>query len=715
MFARLFRLSDRYGRLIVKIGVWAGDRVARTARRFVLWLRERIFGPELETESTRVEMQVRSLSGLIVMLLASVVLLVVWATGPQGQDNPVVRFFSIGPTAVPADASEAPDPAAAAQNPPFLELGGTVVFSMYAGAQQDLFALAAGQDQPTRLTDDLADDRDPVWSPDGSRIAFSSRRDGNWELYTLEVTTGQITRLTFEQAYDGAPTWSPDGQWIAYESYANDNLDIYLIKADVSEGPYRVTYHPAPDFDPAWTTDSVGRSLVYISRRDGSQDIYTLSLDDPSEDRAVNLTNTPDLDEGQPAWGPDGQLLAYSVVENGQPLVRVLDTSVEEGSARLVGQGYSPTWSPDGSSLIFLAPNSTASSILLSGQLGAWDTSVQAVELPAVASSPDWSAHSLPEAPQGSLAFAATAPITPAFQETLMSPEDSAEPYRLINLAGVVAESPWLNDRVDDSFTALRVHINQAAGWDFLGRLDHVWWPLERPSEPGQDPLNWHKAGRAFDIVQAYNEGAQPQIELVPEQIGPDTYWRLYVRASVQDGSLGEPLRSLPWDFSARTGGDVAAYEAGGRFRDAIPAGYYVDFTRIAGIYGWNRIPSDASWRYNWPGILYWQYENRGGLDWWTAMLELYPESALQPLVAAPPTSGPAAPLPTATEQLTMTPTSTPTPTPTLTPTPLEETPVSATPTLTPIPQEDTSVPVTPTLTPSSTATPEPSELPEQS
>ena len=140
MFARLFRLSDRYGRLIVKIGVWVGDRVAHTARRVVLWLRERLFGPELETESTRVEMQVRSLSGLIVMLLASVVLLVVWATSPQGQDNPVVRFFSLGPTAVPEEAFDAPDPAIAAQGSPFLDLGGTVVFSMYAGAQEDLFA-----------------------------------------------------------------------------------------------------------------------------------------------------------------------------------------------------------------------------------------------------------------------------------------------------------------------------------------------------------------------------------------------------------------------------------------------------------------------------------------------------------------------------------------------------------------------------------------------
>ena len=268
MFARLFRLSDRYGRLIVKIGVWAGDKVARTARRFVLWLRERIFGPELETESTRVEMQVRSLSGLIVMLLASVVLLVVWATGPQGQNNPVIRFFSIGPTAVPAEAPEAPVLAAAAQ--PFLELGGTVVFSMYAGAQQDLFALAAGQDQPTRLTDHPADDRDPVWSPDGSRIAFSSRRDGNWELYVMDADGSNKVQVTDNGAANFGPYWHPDGRHIIFSSNLHDpdgrNFDLYLIDIESRE-TRRVTRYEGFDGFPMFSHD--GRRLVFASNRFG--------------------------------------------------------------------------------------------------------------------------------------------------------------------------------------------------------------------------------------------------------------------------------------------------------------------------------------------------------------------------------------------------------------------------------------------------------------
>ncbi|HEC23305.1 MAG TPA: hypothetical protein ENI95_10360, partial [Chloroflexi bacterium] len=433
-------------------------------------------------------------------------------------------------------------------------------------------------------------------------------------------------------------------------------------RADGGEGPYRVTYHPAPDFSPAWTTEPGGRDLAYVSWREGNQDIYILSLDDPSEDRAVNLTSTPEINENAPAWSPDGTLLAYSTVEDGVPLVYVSDTTGADESPLLVGQGQSPAWSPDGSNLIFTS-GYPENNRLLSGQFGAWDTSVQAFALPSTASDPDWSGAVLPAAPQGSLAFAATAPIQPAYEEAILPPEGAEGLYRLINIEGVVAEAPWLSDRVDDSFVALKDYVNQAAGWDFLGRLDEVWWPLDRPVEPGQDPRNWHKAGRAFDIAQAYNQGEPPQIELVPEQIGPDLYWRLYIRCALQDGSQGEPLRQLPWDFAARTSGDVAAYEAGGRYRDAIPSGYYVDFTRIAQVFGWQRVPSDSSWRYNWPGVLYWQYENHGGLDWWDAMLELYPEATLRQALNAPtpaPTVIPPTPSPPAVEE---TPTLAPTPT----------------------------------------------------
>jgi Tol biopolymer transport system component len=37
-----------------------------------------------------------------------------------------------------------------------------------------------------RLTDDLAEDAGPAWSPDGTKAAFASDRDGNFEIYVNE-------------------------------------------------------------------------------------------------------------------------------------------------------------------------------------------------------------------------------------------------------------------------------------------------------------------------------------------------------------------------------------------------------------------------------------------------------------------------------------------------------------------------------------------------
>ena len=49
---------------------------------------------------------------------------------------------------------------------------------------------ADGQNQ-TRLTQNLARDGSPSWSPDGSRLAFVSDRDGDFEIYVMDANIGE--------------------------------------------------------------------------------------------------------------------------------------------------------------------------------------------------------------------------------------------------------------------------------------------------------------------------------------------------------------------------------------------------------------------------------------------------------------------------------------------------------------------------------------------
>ncbi len=60
---------------------------------------------------------------------------------------------------------------------------------------------------PTRLTNNPAQDSEPVFAPDGSKIAFTSDRDGNTEIYVMNANGSNPLRLTNNPAQDINPDW----------------------------------------------------------------------------------------------------------------------------------------------------------------------------------------------------------------------------------------------------------------------------------------------------------------------------------------------------------------------------------------------------------------------------------------------------------------------------------------------------------------------------
>jgi hypothetical protein len=203
---------------------------------------------------------------------------------------------------------------------------------------------------------------------------------------------------------------------------------------------------------------------------------------------------------------------------------------------------------------------------------------------------------------------------------------------------------------VNDSFEALRLRVLERAGYDFLGTLEDAFWGMDRPPDLGEPSENWHYTGRAFAIDRNLIYAGQPAaIEVVREDIEVNTYWRIYLRVveEAQNGTLGEPLRQMPWDITARSSGDVIDYERGGRLKSEVPSGYYVDLTQIAEDYGWLRVPAARTWQRNFGAIQFWEFTKTDNMSWNEAMLELYPASDVEnfqseaTLIPAPP------PLPT--------------------------------------------------------------------
>lgn len=497
---------------------------------------------------------------------------------------------------------------------------------MRRNGNADIFVRKLDDDQLLRLTYHRADDREPAWAPEGQTLAFVSHRGNNWDIYRLDLVSGALIRLTREPHYDAHPSWSPDGAFFAFESYRSGNLDIFIMAADGSE-VHQLTANRAADFSPAWSPD--GRHIAFVSYRDGSKDIYLYPLDTGSESAIINLTQTPDREEDAPTWSIDGSRLAFSAGRFGTETIFVTTfdwTSkyLDEAQTQMFNPGERPDWSPDGTSLIFEYRRAGQTHLIADNVIG-WGAGQEVFSADVTLRSPNWRIPTVD--PQILAQNRQSAPMAQAslyLEEILPTPE-SEPPYTIIALEDVNGgdDREFLSDRVNDSFEALRRRVREETGVDYLSTIGDSFRAIGVEPPPGQSPRNWHKAGRAFDLNQGLYERDEPLVELVREDIGFRTYWRVYLRARNQDGSMGEPLHQMPWDLKARQAGGLAARE-GGELKQAVPLGYYVDFTQLAADYGWERVPASQNWRHQWADINWWQFQKPQRLSWLDAMLELY-------------------------------------------------------------------------------------------
>jgi TolB protein len=126
-----------------------------------------------------------------------------------------------------------------------------------------------------RLTNELAADNNPSWSPDGKQLAFASHRHGNWEIYVMNADGANVRRLTNHPSMDYWPASSPDGKQIAFTSNRDGNYEIYVMNADGSD-PRNLTRNAATDNFAAWSPD--GKKLAFVSNRSGASEVYVVDV-----------------------------------------------------------------------------------------------------------------------------------------------------------------------------------------------------------------------------------------------------------------------------------------------------------------------------------------------------------------------------------------------------------------------------------------------------
>jgi eukaryotic-like serine/threonine-protein kinase len=194
------------------------------------------------------------------------------------------------------------------------------------------------------------------------QVVFASTRSGTSQLYLVNTDGTGLVQLTDIERGACQPSWSPDGLQLVFispcggrgeffETIYNES-SLYVINAD-GTGLKQLTPSPGSDFEPAWSPN--GDLIAFTSVRDGFRQIY--SLDVNSLDVTL-LTNTTDaIESSQPAWSPDGKRIAYMVKRVGTYQVWAMtDTGQEPVQLARSGQDlwdFLPTWSADGKTVFF--------------------------------------------------------------------------------------------------------------------------------------------------------------------------------------------------------------------------------------------------------------------------------------------------------------------------------------------------------------------------
>ncbi len=197
----------------------------------------------------------------------------------------------------------------------------------------------------------------PKLSPDGSRLSLTVLRDGNWDVWVYDLERKVSTRLTFHDGYDGDQVWSPDGQYLVFTSDREGVENPYRKRADGSGDAERVATIEHDFWASSWSTDG---KWILGEIQASTFDLWAIPADGSGEPVEYLAT---EFFERFPSISPDGKWIAYMSDESGREEIYVRPFPAAAGKWQVSdGGGDWPTWSPDGTELIYRTEDGLMSS-----------------------------------------------------------------------------------------------------------------------------------------------------------------------------------------------------------------------------------------------------------------------------------------------------------------------------------------------------------------
>lgn len=251
-----------------------------------------------------------------------------------------------------------------------------VLSSLLLESDYNIFTITLDDTEKTYLTSDGQQGSiniESSFSYDGGKIVYTNVKTGDpiasgglllapGHIWSMNADGSDQTQLTVDPLYGALPTYSPDGSTILFTGFATGTPELWQMNADGTD-PHPITHTTGSGVaidgqTITWSTHASyspdGKKIAYSSTESGHAEIWVMNSDgsDPTEITFPDDPNAPDANN--PTWSPDGsKIVFFGGHERDGGYIFSMNPDGSDRTQLTTIHADDPSWSPDGQQIIF--------------------------------------------------------------------------------------------------------------------------------------------------------------------------------------------------------------------------------------------------------------------------------------------------------------------------------------------------------------------------